>query len=149
MHFRKELAEAEANFARGLPPTKEMEDEWNHLQWRKEMLRRANQRPPGFLRQIQHKQGYQINAEKIRKGCCKRRQLEKPEDSVLGWSFSAESAFKTYGPPPPPRELIFSNSAINPRSCIERRVSRISITDGKRDSTPTPEKRKTSLLFTK
>jgi hypothetical protein len=141
MHFRKQLAEAEANFANGLPPTKEIEEEWNHLQWRNEMMRRAYQKRSGFYREIQHKQGYQVNSEKIRAGCCKKKMLEDPKDSILGWRFSAESrdaAFRTT-----PMELTFNNSALNPRrSCISRRAS-----SSNKSLTPVQSQQKTPLLF--
>lgn len=122
MKFQAEIAEAEENLAKGLPPTKDIENEWNHLQWRKEMMRRAYKRKESgpFYRKVVHQPAHQMNAAKLKKGLTPRN-LEKPEDSPLGWRFSAEESKKMRSSQP----LTFLNSAVNPRqsSMLRRRIS--------------------------
>lgn len=91
-HCKQVLETAENRWKEGLPPTEEMEQEWKRLEWRKMMFKRANEnyKKPGFFRQAKPWNGTQIQANKwsMRE---KRRELEDPALSVLGWRFSAVS----------------------------------------------------------
>lgn len=65
-----------------------MEEEWNRLQWRDKMLKRASNKKDGFLRHVKPWNGSQIQAKKW---VNERRELEDPDSSVLGWRFSVVS----------------------------------------------------------
>jgi len=78
-------------YRQGLAPTEDMEAEWNKKQWRKAMLQKAkdNSNRKGFFRQVTPKNGTQIQASRW---SYKRRDLEDPSSSLLGWNLSAVSS---------------------------------------------------------
>lgn len=129
MKFRRQVADAEAKFARGLPPTTDIEADWIRIQWRKTQMAKAyktqTENEKGFFRQVKHVKGTDIQASRLKiKG--KQRALETPESSVLGWSFSAVSnnmstttSIVKFSPPQ------FRNSVSNPRksSIMSRKPS--------------------------
>ena len=62
-----ELRQAEDRFCQGLPPVDSMLDEWKHLAWKKEMLRRSNANSKRrFLHMAKPLSGSQIVMERLR-----------------------------------------------------------------------------------
>jgi len=80
------VQEAETRLKQGTYPTVEMQQEWEHKQWQKEMLARARGNKSRFLRQVPRKTGTQIMASRFKPNT---RQLEPPEQSTLGWRFAS------------------------------------------------------------
>lgn len=142
-HCKKVLHEAEIRFANGEAPTDAIGEEWDRMQWRKEMIKKANDNynRPGFYRQVVPWNGAKIQASKWTICDANRRKLEDPKDSVLGWRFSAVSD---------PIAEKFSNSYICRQSaasnkgsgyCARRSAGQIFGTNSYKPKPATPNKK--------
>jgi len=114
LEFKELVAQAELNVAKGLAPTQEIKNEWFEKMRRKVLLQKARLPNQGFLRKVKPKTGAQILAAR---NAIVKRPLESPQDSVLGWNFSAVSTVESVVPSPKPSTsgMQFRNSAMNPR----------------------------------